>query len=411
MEFELAERYRGTASGEEAAAILRACVQCGNCEATCPTFRLTKDPFDGPRGRVSLIMQLMEGSEPSADVRGHLDRCLTCRSCETTCPEGVRFGRLLDIGREVAEQLRPRPFLERLTRRGLRMVLPHRHRFSALLRVGQATRRFLPEILRARIPDRRPAGPWPSRPHARTMLVWQGCVQPGLAPDINAAAARVLDRFAIRLIPAEAGCCGAISHHLAATGEARDFMRRNIDACWPRIEAGAEAIVMTASGCGAHLRDYGHLLRDDPDYRDKASRISEMTRDIAEVVAKEWPSELAVQAASPPRRISFQSPCSLQHGQKLNGMVERLLKRAGFRLTPVDYPFMCCGSAGTYSILQPELAESLREQKLRSLTVARPTMIASANIGCMMHLAAASQIPVRHWIELLDEVLPARHDA
>jgi glycolate oxidase iron-sulfur subunit len=410
MECELAERYKGTASGEEAAAILRACVQCGNCEATCPTFRLTKDPFDGPRGRVSLIMQLMAGLAPSADVRSHLDRCLTCRSCETTCPEGVRFGRLLDIGREAAESLPPRPVLERLARWGLRAVLPHRHRFSALLRIGQVTRRFLPESLRARIPDRRPAGPWPSRSHVRTMLVWQGCVQPGLAPDINAAAARVLDRFAIRLIPAEAGCCGAISHHLAATGEARDYMRRNIDACWPRIEAGAEAIVMTASGCGAHVRDYGHLLRDDPDYRDKAARISAMTRDIAEVVAKEWPSELAVQAPSPPRRIAFQSPCSLQHGQKLNGMVEKLLKRAGFRLTPVDYPFMCCGSAGTYSILQPELAESLREQKLRTLTVARPTLIASANIGCMMHLAAAAPMPVRHWIELLDEVLPARRD-
>lgn len=410
MEFELAERYQGTAWGEEASAILRACVQCGNCEATCPTFRLVKDPWDGPRGRVVLIGQLMGGVEPGADVRHHLDRCLTCRSCETTCPEHVRFGRLLDIGRELVEERWPRPLAERLIRRGLRMVLPHRRRFTALLRLGQAMRRFLPEGLRAKIPDRRPGGAWPRHSRARTMLVWQGCVQPGVAPDINAAAARVLDRFGIRLIPAKAGCCGAISHHMAAAGEARDFMRRNIDACWPQIEAGAEAIVMTASGCGAHLRDYGHLLRDDPDYRDKASRVAAMTMDIAEVVAKEWPAELAIQPANPPRRISFHSPCSLQHGQKLNGAVEKLLKRAGFRLVPVDYPFMCCGSAGTFSIFQPELAESLREQKLHTLTRSRPTMIATANIGCMMHLAAASSVPVGHWIELLDEVLPACRD-
>lgn len=410
MELELAERYKGTAWGEEAAAIVRACVQCGNCEPTCPTFRLVKDPWDGPRGRVALIRQMLEGSEPGADVRHHLDRCLTCRSCETTCPENVRFGRLLDIARELADARWPRPLKERLVRRGLRLVLPYRHRFTALLRLGQATRKFLPARLRDKIPDRRAAGVWPMRSQTRTMLVWQGCVQPGVAPDINAAAARVLDRFGIRLIPAAAGCCGAISHHMAAAEEARHFMRRNIDACWGQIEAGAEAIVMTASGCGAHLRDYGHLLRDDPDYRDKAARVAAMTVDIAEVVAKEWPVELVVQAASPPRRIAFQSPCSLQHGQKLNGAVERLMKRAGFRLVPVDYPFMCCGSAGTFSLLQPELAESLREQKLRTLTMARPTMIATANIGCMMHLAAASPIPVRHWIELLDEVLPARHD-
>jgi glycolate oxidase iron-sulfur subunit len=410
MEFELAERYKGAAWGGEASAILRACVQCGNCEATCPTFRLVKDPWDGPRGRVVLSSQVMAGVEPAADARHHLDRCLTCRACETTCPEGVRFGRLLDIGRELVEQRWPRPLAERLIRRGLRMVLPHRQRFTALLRLGQAARRFLPAAWRTKIPDRRTGGAWPTPAHRRTMLVWQGCVQPGVAPDINAAAARVLDRFGIRLIPAKGGCCGAISHHMAAVEEARELMRRNIDACWAQIEAGAEAIVMTASGCGAHLRDYGHLLRDDPAYHDKAARVAAMTLDIAEVVAREWPSQLVVQPADPPRRIAFQSPCSLQHGQRLNGVVERLLKRAEFRLIPVDYPFMCCGSAGTYSLLQPALAESLREQKLHTLTRSRPTMIATANIGCLMHLAAASPVPVGHWIELLDDALSARRD-
>ena len=241
------------------------------------------------------------------------------------------------------------------------------------------------------------------------MLLWQGCVQPSLAPNINAAAARVLDRFGIRLIPANDGCCGVLSHHMAATDEARAFMRKNIDAMWPHIEIGAEAIVLTASGCGAHFLDYGKLLADDPRYRDKARRISEMTRDIATVVEEEWRDDIAASRLSPApvRRISFQSSCSLQHGEKLNGVVEELLKRAGFKLMPVAYPFMCCGAAGTYSILQRTLAESLRSRKLNTLLASRPDVIATANIGCLTHLSAASAVPVNHWIELLDEALAA----
>jgi len=405
MQIVLAEHFRDTDLGREAEAILGPCVQCGYCTPVCPTYRLLEDEWDGPRGRIHLIKQLLEGAEPSANLQLHLDRCLTCRSCETTCPEGVRYGRLLDIGRELVEASPQRPLKERMARRALRAVLPYRYRFTALLRIGQAMRRFLPDALRSMIPDRRPAGAWPDRAHARTMLVWQGCVQPALAPDINAATARVLDRFGIRLIPAKAGCCGALSHHMTATEEALAFMRRNIDACWPHIEAGVEAIVMTASGCGAHVRDYGHLLRDDPQYGAKAKRFSELTRDIAEIVTLEWKDGMPPVPPAPPRRIAFQSPCSLQHGQKLNGVVEKLLKRAGFRLAPVAYPFLCCGSAGSYSILQPALAESLREQKLKTLLATRPSMIATANIGCLMHLAAASPVPVRHWIELLDETL------
>lgn len=424
MKIELAAIYRETDLGREAEALLSPCVQCGQCTFTCPTFRLLDDEWDGPRGRIYLIKQFLEGKEPSRDalppaytlmtlegrtlganLQLHLDRCLTCRSCETSCPQSVRYGRLLDIGRELVEKEVPRPLQEKIVRRTLRAVVPYRYRFTALLRIGQALRRVLPADLRARIPRRRKAGAWPKRAHARNMLIWQGCVQPALAPDINAAAARILDRFGIRPIPSSAGCCGALSHHMAATDEARAFMRKNIDALWPHVEAGTEAIVLTASGCGMHFRDYGQLLHDDPRYRDKAKRISELAKDIAEVVAEEWRDDLLDTPPSALRRIAFQSSCSLQHGEKLNGLVEKLLKRAGFKLVPVAYPFMCCGAAGTYSILQAELSQSLRTRKLETLLASRPEAIATANIGCLTHLAAVSPLPVNHWIVLLDEIL------
>jgi len=428
MKTDLAEKYRDTDLGREAEAILQSCVICGQCEPVCPTFRLIEEGWDGPRGRIYLTKLMLEGKEPdptslppalsfkaldgkslAANLQLHLDRCLSCRSCETSCPQGVRYGRLLDIGRELVEQAVPRPLKERLARRAVRAVVTHRARFTALLRTGQALRRFLPAGLRARIPQRRPAGAWPDRAHTRSMVIWQGCVQPALAPDINAAAARVLDRFGIRLIAARDGCCGVLSHHLAATDEARAFMRRNIDALWPHIEAGAEALVLTASGCGMHFREYGQLLQDDPQYCDKAARLSAMVKDIAEIVAEEWkegpPADSP--APQPARRIVFQSSCSLQHGEKLNGVVEKLLKRAGFKLLPVTYSFMCCGAAGSYSLLQRSLSESLRARKLETLMASRPSAIATANIGCLTHLAEVSPVPVSHWIELLDETLAA----
>ena len=409
MSIVLAERFRDTAAGEEAATILDACVQCGECVPNCPTFRLVNDDWDSPRGRVSLMRQLFEGQPPGADIRHHIDRCLTCRSCEAICPHGVRYGRLLDLTREVIEAAAPRPLRERLLRRALRAVIPHRARFAALLTLGQALRGVLPAALKARVPEKRTAGAWPGRNHTRTMLVWQGCVQPALAPDINAATARVLDRCGIRLVPAAAGCCGALSQHMAASDEARAFMRANIDACWPQIEAGAEAIVMTASGCGSHVRDYGELLRDDPAYRDKAQRFSELSRDIAEVLAAELAAgrlpAIPPRPKSPERRIAYQSPCSLQHAQKLKGAVEKLLKHAGYTLTPVAYPFLCCGAGGSYSILQPEMAAGLRQAKLDTILATRPRLIATANIGCLAHLAETSPLPVRHWIELFDETL------
>lgn len=432
MNVDLAETYRDTDLGREAAALLSPCVQCGQCTFICPTFRLLDDEWDGPRGRIYLIKQFLEGRSPSiaslppaytlktlegrslgANLQLHLDRCLTCRSCEASCPEGVHYGRLLDIGRELVERDVPRPMKQRLARWVLHAVVPYRYRFTVLLRMGQAMRQFLPAKLRAAIPERRQPGAWPDRAHNRSMLVWQGCVQPALAPDINAAAARVLDRFGIRLIAAPDGCCGALSQHLAMTEEARAFMRRNIDAMWPRIEAGVESIVLTASGCGAHFRDYGELLRDDPLYREKAKRVSGMTRDIAEIVAQEWKESQADVSFTTQRqrRIAFQSSCSLQHSQRLNGVVENLLRRAGFRLVPVAYPFMCCGSAGSYSILQRELSQALRARKVESLLACRPEAIATANIGCLIHLAAVSPVPVRHWIEMLDEVLKEKAES
>lgn len=407
VEFDLAARFAATPLGLEAEAILDKCIDCGQCMVKCPTFRILNEDDESPRGRVQLMRRMYASGKADGEIQQRLDHCLSCRSCEAMCPEGVRYGRLLDITREVIEYDVPRPFKERLLRLGMRAVIPYRWRFAALLRIGRALRHKLPPQLQAKIPQAAPApaGHWPQRPWARSMLVWQGCVQPSLAPSINAATARVLDRFGIRLITGDEGCCGALSHHMSAPDEALGHMRRNIDALWPDVEAGIEAIVMTASGCGAHLRDYGELLADDPRYAEKARRVSELTRDIAEVVSTEWRENvlpLPARSGTPPR-IAYQSPCSLQHAQRLGGVVEKILKRAGFKLALVDYPFTCCGSAGSYSILQPELAASLREAKLKTLLGTRASLIATANIGCQSHLAEASPVPVRHWIELLDE--------
>ena len=424
MKIDLADIYRGTALGQEAESLLQPCVQCGQCTFVCPTFRLLGDEWDGPRGRIFLIKHRLEGKEPlasqlppaysldslrgkslSANLRLRLDRCLTCRSCEAHCPQGVKYGRLLDIGRAVVENDEPRPVGERLARWAVRAIVPHRTRFAILLRAGQSLRRILPKRLQDQIPARRSADPWPNRPHSRTMLIWQGCVQPTVAPDINAATARVLDRMGIRPIAAKSGCCGAISHHLTASGDARGFMRQTMDELWPFIEAGVEAIVLTASGCGSHFRDYVHLFRDDPSYAEKAARISAMVKDIAEVVSAEW-REYVFDAPSrlPKLRVAVQSSCSLQHSQKLNGVVEKILRRAGFKLAPVTYPFMCCGAAGAYSLLQSKISTSLRKLKLDALMACRPQAIATANIGCLAHLSPVAPVPVRHWIELFDSV-------
>jgi len=405
MQTSLTPETLRSAEGREADAILRACVHCGFCTATCPTYRLLGDELDGPRGRIYLIKQVLEGHAPTHRTQRHLDRCLTCRACETTCPSGVRYARLADIGRGVVERAVGRRPWEALVRRLLRATVPHPRRFGPLLRLGQLAAPLLPAALRRHVPARRPAGAWPPARHRRRMLVLEGCVQRAATPDTSAAAARVLDRLGISLVRVSgAGCCGAMSHHLAATAEAHAFMRRNVDAWWPEVEAGAEAIVITASGCGSVVKEYGELLREDPAYATRAARIAALARDLSEVIAREDLSTL--EGIGRGRRVAFHSPCSLQHGQRLAGTVEALLARLGFELTPVPDAHICCGSAGTYSILQPTLSTRLLADKVAALEGGAPAVVATANVGCQLHLASAARSPVRHWIELLDGPSP-----
>ncbi len=407
MQTQLADFIRDSHQGQEADAILRSCVHCGFCTATCPTYQLLGDELDGPRGRIYLIKQVLEGHTPSRKTQLHLDRCLTCRSCETTCPSGVRYGRLVDIGRATVEAVVPRPWGERLARRLLRWLVPSRWRFGLLLGLGQWVRPLLPASLRVKVPPRRVSGPWPSTRRPRLLVALAGCAQAAATPDTNAAAARILDRLGISLVEAPgAGCCGALPHHLGAEGEALAMMRRNIDAWWPQVEAGAEAILVTASGCGVMVKDYGVLLAQDPAYADKAARIAALARDPGEVLAAEM-SHLEARLPGPGagRKIAFHSPCSLQHGQQLPGLVEGLLVKLGYELTLVRDSHLCCGSAGSYSLLQPELSRRLRDEKLANLTAGDPACIATANVGCQLHLETGTRIPVRHWLELVDEIL------
>ena len=403
METHLADFIKDTPHGREAESILRACVHCGFCTATCPTYQLLGDELDGPRGRIYLMKQMLEGEPVTAKTQLHLDRCLTCRSCETTCPSGVRYGRLVEIGREVVEAKVPRSAGERMRRWLLRRSLLSRPLFGAAVAVGRLARPVLPRSLAAQLP-RAARVTWPRARHARRMLVLHGCVQPALAPSIDASMARVLDRIGISLVcPPGSGCCGALSQHLAAAEEAKVFMRANIDAWWPEIERGAEAIIVTASGCGVQVKEYGELLRHDPAYAERAARVASLARDPVEVVAAEWKS-IAPRISSDDgaERVAFHAPCSLQHGLKLGGRVEKILEGLGFELTPVADAHLCCGSAGTYSILQSELSQRLRANKLSALEAGRPDAIATANIGCLTHLSAGTERPVRHWIEMLD---------
>ena len=404
MQTHLSEQAKALPRGAEAESILRSCVHCGFCNATCPTYQLLGDELDGPRGRIYLIKQVLEGSPVTAKTQLHLDRCLTCRNCESTCPSGVDYHNLLDIGRAVVDDAVPRPLGQRLLRAGLRAVLPHPALFKALTQAGLALRPLLPAAFEAKLPRQiRPAKPRPVPRHARRVLLLEGCVQPGLSPNTNAAAARVLDRLGISVTPIrEAGCCGALDYHLDAQQQGLARARRNIDAWWPAIEAGAEAIVQTASGCGAFVKDYGHLLAEDPAYAAKAQRVSALAKDLVEVLRGEPLESLGVQGDL---RLAFHCPCSLQHAQRLGGAVEAVLGRLGFGLTAVPDSHLCCGSAGTYSLTQPALARQLRDNKLDALESGRPQVIATANIGCQSHLDGAGRTPVRHWIELVEEAM------
>ncbi len=412
MQTNLADFIKNTPEGQEADAILRSCVHCGFCLATCPTYQILGDELDSPRGRIYLMKQMLEGQPVTEKTQLHLDRCLTCRACESACPSGVRYGALVDISRGMIEKQVKRDNQAAVMRYTLRKVLPNPTVFTPLFKVGQALRPLLPQSLKNKIPPKSASiKAWPVAQHMRKMLVLDGCVQPAMAPNINAASARVLDKLGISLVKADkAGCCGAVTFHLNAQQDGLDYMRRNIDAWWPFIERQeAEAIVMTASGCGVTVKEYGHLLRHDPVYAEKAEKISVLTKDISEILHDELENITRLINKQPPNpkkaKLAFHSPCTLQHGQQIRGIAEKTLIAAGFDLTIVPDAHLCCGSAGTYSILQPELSQQLQKNKVTALESGEPEKIATANIGCMMHLQGGTDLSVRHWIELLDERL------
>jgi glycolate oxidase iron-sulfur subunit len=416
MQTQLAPEFQGTAEGEKAEALLRQCVHCGFCTATCPTYQLLGDELDGPRGRIYLIKQMFEGAEVTRKTQAHLDRCLTCRNCESTCPSGVQYGQLIDLGRQVVEQRVERPTREKamrwLLKEGLTSPL-----FGTAMALGKAVRPLLPQGLQAKVPESVSARArlWPQRQHARKVLLLMGCVQPAIMPNVNSATARVLDAAGIQTLVADgAGCCGALRTHLADTEGGLQDMRRNIDAWWPLIEGltsegKVDAIVMNASGCGVTVKEYGHALAHDPAYAQKAQRVSALTRDLSEMLPELMPalkSRLRGERSLKWRKLAYHPPCTLQHGQQLRGGVETHLRELGFavELTRCE-SHLCCGSAGTYSVLQPQLSQQLRDRKLTHLDELEPQAIISANIGCIQHLQSGTATPVRHWVEVLDEAL------
>ncbi len=416
MQTQISAEYSADPRVTEIEAILRKCVHCGMCLATCPTYQLLGDELDSPRGRIYQIKQVVEGHAPTVETLRHLDRCLTCRNCETTCPSGVDYGHLIDNGRALVEERVPRGILFRIKRGFLLQLLPHRARVQPLVRLGQAVRGLMPHVIARRIPGPVDPGLWPETRHTRRMLVLEGCVQPALAPATNVAAARVLDACGVSLITVrQAGCCGAVQFHLNQQADALNQMRRNIDAWWPEIESGVIGVLATASGCGVMLKDYGHALASDPEYAEKAERVSALAVDTVEAVRSALDTleenrltqvRAAASAAGP---IAFHPPCTLQHGQRLAGVTEGLLRRLGFTLTKVENSHLCCGSAGTYSIFQPKIAGQLQFNKVSALEAGRPTIIATANIGCQLHIgqgvSESSGVPVVHWIELIDQAL------
>lgn len=411
MQTTLSDDFLTTSKGQEADQILRQCVHCGMCNATCPTYQLLGDELDGPRGRIYLIKQVLEGQTPSQKTQTHLDRCLTCRSCETTCPSGVQYSRLLEIGREIVEKKVGRSWTQSVFRKTLREGLSNPRLFQHALALGRTFKPVLPQVLREKIPDLGSACELPQRQHARKVFLLDGCVQASLAPNINAATARVLDRLQIQSVLApQAACCGAVRLHLSDQDGAMQAARNNIDAWWPSLSAEANPanrvsqIVMTASGCGVTVKEYGKLLAHDPDYAEKAAQISALTSDLSEFITEFTPELSAQYSAQTSPAIAWHAPCSLQHGQQVRGKVEGLLQGLGVEVKLCANSHLCCGSAGTYSILQTKLAQQLRDNKVAALEATKADVIISANMACQQHLQSGSQLPVRHWIELLDEL-------
>jgi len=405
MQTNLSPEFKNSADGLQAEAILRKCVHCGFCTATCPTYQLLGDELDGPRGRIYLIKQVLEGEAPTRKTQLHLDRCMSCRNCETTCPSGVQYGHLIDIGRKLVDQRVERPLTEKAVRWALKEGLPS-PLFGPAMALGQAVRGLLPAALKNKVPAKQDAGLTPSRSHARKVLMLAGCVQPAMSPNINSATARVLDAAGVQVVVApKAGCCGAVKFHLNDQDGAKEQMRRNIDAWWPHVESGVESIVMNASGCGSMVKDYGHALAGDAQYAAKAERISALTRDLSELLP-DLVEHLKDKVTAKAGQIAFHPPCTLQHGQQLRGGVEQHLGALGFNVkTASCEAHLCCGSAGTYSVLQPKIAYELRDRKLGNLSEMKPEVIVSANIGCITHLQSGTATPVRHWVEVLDEAL------
>ena len=411
MQTQLAPEYQNTADGQAAEAILRKCVHCGFCTATCPTYQLLGDELDGPRGRIYLMKQVLEGQTPTRATQMHLDRCLTCRNCESTCPSGVDYGHLVDIGRKLVDAKVPRPLGERAVRWALKEGLPS-PLFAPAMKLGQLVRPLLPTSLKNKVPAPQDAGAWPTRQHARKVLMLEGCVQPAMAPNINSATARVLDAAGVQVqVARKAGCCGAVKFHLNDQDGGKAEMRANIDAWWPYVEQGADALVMNASGCGVTVKEYGHILREDPQYAAKAAHISGLTRDLSELLPELLPAlqaRLDGEAVRAQPALVFHPPCTLQHGQKLKGGVEVHLAALGFSVrVAANEAHLCCGSAGTYSVLNPALSYQLRDRKLAYLAPEANEAIISANIGCITHLQSGTATPVRHWVEVLDAALSA----
>jgi glycolate oxidase iron-sulfur subunit len=409
LQTQLAQRFKSSTEGREAEQILSKCVHCGFCNATCPTYQLLGDELDGPRGRIYLIKQVLEGQSATERTQQHLDRCLTCRNCETTCPSGVRFGRLIDIGRAVVEREVGRRPADRTVRAALREGLTGSW-FAPTLKLGQALRHWLPQPVRASLPEPLAAGPWPTRTQPRRVLLMAGCVQPSLRPTINAATARVFDAAGIEVkIASGGGCCGAIRHHLTDSQGALREVRANVDAWWPAIESGqCEALVVNASGCAAMVLEYGHLLRHDPLYAERAHKLSLATRDVSQVLAGcDALLKEQLRPAAAAARVAFHPPCTLQNALKLAGSTEKLLVSLGAQLAVFEETHLCCGSAGTYSVLQPQLARHLRDRKLDRIKAASPEAILTSNIGCIQHLQSGTSLPVMHWIEWLDARLAA----
>jgi glycolate oxidase iron-sulfur subunit len=407
MQTNLSPEYKNRIEGQEAEGILRKCVHCGFCTATCPTYQILGDELDGPRGRIYLIKQVLEGEQPTRKTQMHLDRCLTCRNCETTCPSGVQYGHLVDIGRKLVDEKVARPVGESALRWALKEGLPS-PLFAPAMKVGQMVRPLLPQALKNKVPAKHSAGILPTSKHMRKMLMLEGCVQPAMSPNINAATMRVLDAAGIETVTAKkAGCCGAVKFHLNDQDGGIAQMKANIDAWWPHVHSGeVEAIVMNASGCGVTVKEYGHILQHDAAYADKAQKISDLTKDLSELLPELVNALKPKLKTATKEKLAFHPPCTLQHGQQLKGGVETHLAALGFDVSTASCEaHLCCGSAGTYSVLQPEISYQLRDRKLSNLSEMKPQAILSANIGCITHLQSGTETPVRHWVEILNAAL------